>query len=61
MNANNQTRKKRVGNGYLGHPFKNRHVEREKDLHPLLANRGGWVYNQTSLTAYSCSNNDTLI
>jgi hypothetical protein len=47
-------------NGYLGHPFKNRHVEREKDLPLLLANTGGWVYNQMSLTAYSCSNNDTL-
>jgi hypothetical protein len=29
--------------GYLDHPFKNKHVETEKDLHPLLANTGGWV------------------
>jgi hypothetical protein len=29
--------------GYLGHPFKNGHVEREKDLLPLLANTGGLV------------------
>ena len=27
--------------GYLDHPFKNKHVEREKDLIPLLANTGG--------------------
>jgi hypothetical protein len=33
--------------GYLGHPFKNGHVEREKDLLSLLANTGGLVYNQT--------------
>ena len=27
--------------GYLDHPFKNKHVEREKDLIPLLTNTGG--------------------
>jgi hypothetical protein len=26
--------------GYVGHPFKNKPVETEKDLHPLLENRG---------------------
>jgi len=30
-------------NGYLGHPFKNKYFEREKDLLPLLANTGGSV------------------
>jgi hypothetical protein len=29
--------------GYLGHPFKNKPFETEKDLLPLLANRGGWM------------------
>ncbi len=46
--------------GYLDHPFKNRPLETEKDRHCLLANRGGSVYNQTSSTAFSCSNDDTL-
>jgi hypothetical protein len=47
-------------NGYLDHPFKNRHVETEKEILSLLANTGGLVYNQTSSSAYSCSNDDTL-
>ncbi len=47
--------------GYLDHPFKNRHVETEKELHPLLANTDGSVYNQTSSIADSCSNNNTLM
>jgi hypothetical protein len=47
-------------NGYLDHPFKTRHVETEKELLSLLANRGGSVYKQTSSTASSCSLNDTL-
>jgi hypothetical protein len=46
--------------GYLGHPFKNKLFETENDQHHLLVNRGGLVYNQTSLTASSCSNDDTL-
>jgi hypothetical protein len=46
--------------GYLDHPFKNRPFETEKDRHPLLANRGGLVYNQTLSQAYACLNNDTL-
>ena len=46
--------------GYLGDPFKNKHLETDKVLLPLLANTGGWVYNQTSSPASSCSNGDTL-
>ena len=46
--------------GYLDHPFKNRTFETEKNRHPLLANRGGLVYNQTSSPAYACLNDDTL-
>jgi hypothetical protein len=46
--------------GYLDHPFKNRHCETEKDLHPLLANTGESVYNQISSIASSCSKDDTL-
>ncbi len=42
--------------GYLGHPFKNKYFETEKDLPPLLAKAGGWVYHQKSSTAYSYSN-----
>jgi len=44
--------------GYLGHSFKNRHIEKEKDLPLLLANIGGSMYNPKSSPAYSCSNND---
>jgi hypothetical protein len=29
--------------GYLDHPFKNKHVQTEKDRHSLLANTGGSV------------------
>ena len=29
--------------GYLDHPFKNKHVQTEKDRHSLLANAGGSV------------------
>jgi transposase InsO family protein len=47
--------------GYLDHPFKNKHVEVEKELLPLLANTGGSVYNQTSSAADLCSNNNTLM
>jgi len=47
--------------GYLGHPFKNKHVETENDLLPLLANTDGSLYNQTSSTEYSYSNDDTLM
>ena len=50
--------KTRARNGYFGHPFNIRYVEREKDLHPLLANTGGLVYNPQSSPAYSCSNTD---
>src|SRR5215472_16879467 len=46
--------------GYLGHPFKNKPFETEKDLLPLLANTGGWVYHPKSSPADSCSNDDTL-
>jgi hypothetical protein len=45
---------------YLDHPFKTRPFETEKDLFLLLANTGRWVYNQSPITAYSYSNNDTL-
>ena len=41
--------------------LKNRHVETEKELHPLLANADGSVYNLSSSTADSCSNNNTLM
>src|SRR5215469_2086483 len=44
-------------NGYLDHPFINMPFETEKDPLPLLANSGGSLYNQTSLTASSCLNN----
>lgn len=47
-------------NGYLGHPYKNKQVEMEKDHLSLLANLGGAVYNQTSLTAYACLNTDNF-
>ena len=40
---------------------KKRPFETAKELHPLLANTGGSVYNQTSSTADSCSNNNTLM
>ena len=53
-------RSKTSCNGYLGHPFKNKPFETEKDLLPLLANTGRLVYNRQSSTAYSCSNNDTF-
>jgi hypothetical protein len=43
--------------GYFDHPFKNKHVQTEKDLHSLLANTGWSVYYQMSSTADSCSNN----
>ncbi len=43
--------------GYLDHPFKNKPCEAEKDHLPRLANTGWSVYNQTSSTEYSCSNN----
>ncbi len=33
----------------------------EKDHLPLLANTGGSVYNQTSSTASSCTNDDMLM
>jgi metal-dependent amidase/aminoacylase/carboxypeptidase family protein len=33
----------RTCTGYLDHPFKNKHVQTEKDLHSLLANTGGSV------------------
>jgi len=55
-----ETMPRRTCTGYLGHPFKNKPFETEKDLLLLLANTGGWVYNQTSSTAYSCSINDAL-
>jgi hypothetical protein len=42
--------------GYLDHPFKNKPCEAEKDHLPRLANTGWSVYNQTSSTEYSCSN-----
>ena len=47
-------------NGYFDQPFKNKHLEMEKNLHSQLASTGRFVYNQTSSTAYSCSNDDTL-
>jgi hypothetical protein len=47
--------------GYLGHPFKYKPVETEKDPLPLLANRGGLVYNPKSSTASSCTNDDILL
>jgi hypothetical protein len=40
--------------------FQNKLFEMEKNLHSQLANIGRLVYNQTSSTAYSCSNDDTL-
>ncbi len=40
---------------------KNRHIEAEKDLLPLLVNTRGWVYNQMASLAYSCSNDDILM
>src|SRR5947209_12751250 len=46
--------------GYLGHLFKNKPFEREKDLLPLLANTGRLVYNPKSSPADSCLNDDTL-
>jgi hypothetical protein len=46
--------------GYLGHPFKNRHLETQKDSLRLLAHTGGLMYNQTSFTAYSCSNKENF-
>jgi hypothetical protein len=42
--------------GYVGHPCKNKPVEREQDLLSQLANPGGSVYNQTSFTASLCLN-----
>jgi putative transposase len=41
--------------GYLGHPFKNKHLETEKIFYPLLANAGGLVYNPKLSPAYRCS------
>jgi hypothetical protein len=46
--------------GYLGHPFKNRHLQTEKDPLSLLANTGGLVYNPKSSPASSWSNDTTL-
>lgn len=37
--------------GYLGHPFKNEHVETENDRLSLLANTKGLVYNPKSSIA----------
>ena len=44
--------------GYLEHPFKTRHVEAEKDLLPLFANTGEFVYTLKSSPASSSSHND---
>jgi hypothetical protein len=30
-------------NGYLGHPFKNLHIENKNDLPPMIANKDRWV------------------
>jgi hypothetical protein len=43
--------------GYLDHPFKKSIGDRERSP-SLLANPGGWVYNQTLSIAYSCLNTD---
>jgi len=45
--------------GYLGHPFKNEHLEAEKSSTPAC-HTGGLVYNQTSSKACSCSIDNTL-
>ncbi len=47
-------------NGYLDHPFKNKHLETDQVLPPLLANTGELVYNPRVVIATSCSNDDTL-